>query len=87
MLTAFGLCGLHPLDPVHEREASDKEWKTATRPWMSLDVMCIGDEVSEHMAVYLGRGRYLTAIEGQGVVIVGEEELGPVLYGLRYDKA
>lgn len=85
MLTAYGLCGLYPIDPVWNREASDREWEAVTRPWIPLDVACVGDEVSNHMAVYLGRGRYLTALEGRGVVIVDKEELGPVLYGIRFN--
>jgi len=83
----YSMIGITIVDPMVDRDASDGEWEVVDEQglmWMYWDVLVIGEEPAEHLAVYLGKGQCLHASKERGVVKELVRDVGPVLYRLWY---
>ena len=79
------MTGVVLVDPLKDRDASDEQWEVlTTEPWAKYDVLAFGEDPSQHLGLYYSDGFVIHAIEDRGVVMEPVEEVGPVLYSLRY---
>jgi len=85
LIYAFKTVGVKLIDPTKDPDGSEDQWEVlTTEPWIKWDILIFGEEPSQHVGLYYGEGFVLHAIEDRGVVMEPVEEVGPVLYSLRY---
>lgn len=76
------------LDPVDDPIAAEDQWEVILGPpWRSLDGLAFApgeNGLAEHIAVYLGGGRMLHAVERLGVIETTLGSMGPPMFAYRW---